>query len=102
VGADPGCYVCEVGKCGAGVEEVAGCVAVGDCLCGGIVVSLALEHTDAVVQLGDDAELLICSCVVGIYKGRVVCGHVRDVAVLPVTKFGVVIAWLRVGRGGGC
>ena len=59
-------------------------------------VGLALEHTDAVVELVEDAEGLVGSGVVGGDEGRVVGGDVGDVAVFTGAKFGVAVAGLSV------
>ena len=105
MGGNPGADVGEVFFCCANVEEVTGGVAIGDGVCGGVVVGFACEETDAVVQLVEDPELLVGGCVVGGYEGAVVGPNVGYVAVLSEAEFGIVIACLGVcwdDRGGGC
>jgi hypothetical protein len=96
---DPAGDVCEVFLRGAGVEEVAGGVAVEDCVVD--PVGLALQHADAVVELVGDAQGLVCGGVVGVDKGGVVGADIGDVAVFAGAKFGVVVARLGVCGGGG-
>lgn len=64
------------------------------------VVDLALEHANAVVQLINDAVLLVASGIVLHCKGGVVGGDFGDVAVFPVAKLWVVVAGGCVGHGG--
>lgn len=99
MGGNPGADIREVLFCRANIEEVAGGVAVGDGVCGGVKVGFACEETDAVVQLVEDSELLVGGCVVGGYEGAVMCPHVGDIAVFPVAEFGIVVACLSVCWG---
>lgn len=96
---DPAGDVCEVFLRGAGVEEVAGGVAVEYCVVD--PVGLALQHADAVVELVGDAQGLVCGGVVGVDKRGVVGADIGDVAVFAGAKFGVVVARLGVCGGGG-
>ncbi len=102
VGGDPAGDICEVFLGGASIEEVAGGVAVEDCVVD--VVGLALQHADAIVELVGDAQGLVCGGVVGVDKRGVVGGDVGDVAVFAGAELGVVVASLGVcwGGGGGC
>ena len=96
MGGNPGADVREVFFCCANVEEVAGGVAIGDGVCGGVVVGFACEETDAVVQLVEDSQLLVGGCVVGGYEGAVMGANVSYVAVFSEAEFGIVIACLGV------
>ena len=77
-----------------GVEKVAGCVAVIHCAI--YKVGLALEHANAVIELGDHSELLVCGCTIWVYKGAVMGCHLGDVAIFPAAKLRVVVAGLSV------
>lgn len=59
-------------------------------------VHLALEETDAIVQLGGDWQGLVGSCIAGDDEGRVVGCDFSDVAIFPRAEFGVVVAGRRV------
>ena len=100
MGGNPGADVREVFLRCANVEEVARGVAIGDGVCGGVVVGFACEKTDAVVQLVEHSEVLVGGCVVGGYEGTVVGTNVGYVAVFSVADFGIVIACLSVCWGG--
>ena len=96
MGGNPGADVRKVFFCCASVKEVAGGVAVGDGVCGGVVVGLACQETDTVIQLVEDPEFLVGRCVVGGYKGAVVGADVGYIAVFSVAEFGIVVACLGV------
>lgn len=101
--ADPIGDVGEVGFCAAGIEQVAGCVTVIDSII--YEVCLALKHTYAIIQLSNDAVILIRRCVVRIDEWRIVGGDVCNIAILPRAELGIVVARLRVywlSRRGGC
>ena len=76
-------------------------MAVGDCVCGGVVVGLALKHADAIVQLVCDAEVLVGGCVIRVYEGRVVGRDERYIAVFSIAELGMIVAWLSVGGRSG-
>jgi hypothetical protein len=59
-------------------------------------MGLTRENTDAVVELLCDAIILVPSCVVWAYKGRVVRTNLSNIGVLSIAEFGVVVAWLSV------
>lgn len=94
--------ISEVRFCAASIEQVAGCVAVVN----GVIheVCLALKHTYAVIQLSNDAVILIRGCVVGVDEWRIVGGDVCNIAILSRAEVGIVVARLRIrwlsGRGG--
>lgn len=79
--ADPFSDVGEVRFCATSIEQAARCVAVVDSVID--EVCLSLEHTYAIVQLRNDAVILIRSCVVGVDEWRIVGGDVRNIAILP-------------------
>lgn len=99
----------ELGLEGAGVQEVAGRVAVVEGFVD--VVDLALDcedlslastdcrlrcgswhtHADTIVELINDAKLLVACCVPGHGEGSIVGTHFGDVTVLPAAEFWVVI-----------
>ena len=56
-------------------------------------------HSDAIIQLVGDRELLVATSVVGNRESGVVSADLCDVAVFPVAKLRVVVARLRVRRG---
>lgn len=111
---DPGGHGAEIGFYGANVEEVAGSVAVVECVVHHVRLTLHYAesqcfsertcgkerptHANPIIQLSNDAELLIAGCTARPYEGAVVCPHFRDVAVLSCTELGVVVAWLCVRR----
>lgn len=65
--ADPSGDVCEVSFCGASIEQVTRGVTV---VYGAVYeVCLTLKHSNPIVQLGYDAIVLVCSCIVRIYEG---------------------------------
>ena len=99
MGGNPGADVREVFFCCANIKEVAGGVAIGDGVCGGVVVGFACEETDAVIQLVEDSELLVRGCVVGRYEGAVVGPHVGYIAVFSGAEFGIIVACLGVCWG---
>ena len=92
MGGNPGTDVREVFLRCANVEQVAGGMAIGDSVCGGVVVGFACEETDAVVQLVEHSEILVGGCVVRGHEGAVVGTNVGYVAVFSVAKFGIIIA----------
>jgi len=100
--AHPVSNVSEVRFCAASIEQVAGCVAVVYSVI--YEVCLALKHTYAIIQLSNDAVILIRSCVVGVDEWRIVGGDVCNIAILPRAELGIVVARLRIrwlsGRGG--
>ena len=96
MGGNPGADVREVFFCCANIKEVAGGVAIGDGVCGGVVVGFACEETDAVIQLVEDSELLVRGCVVGRYEGAVVGPHVCYIAVSSGAEIGIIVACLGV------
>jgi hypothetical protein len=59
-------------------------------------VCLTLEETDAIVELGDHVQLLICGSIASSNEWGVVSSHFCDVAVRALTKLDKVIAWSRV------
>lgn len=73
------------------------------------VVSLALDHADAVVELGRDAVGLVCGDAVFVDEGGVVRAYLCDVSVGAVAELGPAIAGGGVcgcgrgrGAGAGC
>ena len=68
------------------------------------VVRLALYHADAIVELRDDAILLVTCCVVGSDEGRVVGANLGKTHVFAVAELRKVITSLCIRRsstGGG-
>ena len=64
VRGDPLRDVCKVLLAGAGIEEVAGGVAVEDCVVD--PVGLALKHADAIIELVGDAQGLVSAGIFGV------------------------------------
>jgi hypothetical protein len=58
-------------------------------------------HANAIIELIDNAVFLVARCIVLDRKGRVVGADFGDVAVLPVAKFWIVVAWHCVRRNRG-
>ena len=80
----------------AGVEEIARGVAI---VQGAIdVVRLALEHTDAIVQLLGHAVVLVTAYIARLGEHGVVSGDLCDIRVFAIAEFEVVVAWLRILR----
>ena len=99
MGLHPGGDGPEIGLCGPGIEDVAGGVAVIDCVVD--EMGLALEHADAVVELGENGEVLVGGGVVVEDEGGVVGGDLGDVAVGTVAEGEVAIAGGGIFGGGG-
>lgn len=59
-------------------------------------VGLALQHTNTIVQLLDDAQSLTRSRIVGGYKGTVMGGNLGDVTVPAIAELRVIVARLSV------
>lgn len=93
---DPARDVGKVSLCCPHVEKVAARVTV---VHGFVdVVSLTLQHSDAIIELIKDSQGLVGGCIVGSYKRTVVSGDLGDVAILAAAKFRVVVARLSIGR----
>lgn len=63
-----------------------------------VVMCFSFEHSDAIVELIDDAQLLIRGSVIGQDEGAVVCSNIGNVAVLSTAEFGIIVACLRTNR----
>ena len=104
VGLHPGGNVCKILLRGACVEQVAGGVAVRYRIRSGVVVGLALQHADAIVELVEHRKLLIGGRIVGVDKGRIMGSDEGDIAVGAGTEFRIVVTRLSIcwgGAGGG-
>jgi hypothetical protein len=49
-------------------------------------------HADTIVQLINNTQFLVASSVPRDGKGSVMGAHLGDVAIFPVTEFGIVVA----------
>ena len=96
--SQPGGNICKVRFGCTNVEKITGGVAVVD----GIVykMGLALEHTDAVVELIEDIEGLVSSDIVGGDERGVVSADEGDIAIPAGAELRVVIAGLGICRDG--
>ena len=63
-----------------------------------IIMCFGLEHSDTIVELIDDAQLLVRGSVVGQDEGAVMCPNIGNVAVLSTAKFGIIVACLSTFR----
>ena len=104
VGLHPGGNVCKILLRGACIEQVAGGVAVRYRIRSGVVVGLALQHADAIVELVEHRKLLIGGCIVGLDKGRIMGSDEGDIAVGAGAEFRIVVtrSGVRWGGAGGC
>jgi hypothetical protein len=59
---------------------------------------LALEHTDAIVQLLSYAVVLVTAYIACLGEHGVVSRDLCDVRIFAITEFEVVVAWLRILR----
>lgn len=96
---DPGSDVREEALGSARVEQITRGMAIGYSIGGSIVVRLPLKHANAIIQLGEDSELLVRCCIVGIDKWRIMSANVSDIGVLPIAEFWIIVAWRCIGRG---
>ena len=94
--ADPIAHFVELFEVGASVQKLARSVATVD---GSIdIVSLALNHTDAVVELNSNTAILVGCKVASDVKCGIVSDDLGDVAVLAVTELRVVVTGCGVCR----
>ena len=93
--SNPACYLSKVALGGPSVQNVAAGMTVVHSSVD--KMGLALQHTNTIVQLIDDAQSLISSGVVGFHKGTVMSGHLGDIAVLAVTELRVIVTRLGIG-----
>lgn len=94
--ADPVGDICKVGLGGAGIQKIARGVAVVDRIVE--EMGLSLQHTNPIIQLGNDAVYLVRTSIIGVYKGRVVCCYVGHITIISGAEFRVIVARLGVGR----
>lgn len=98
MGVHPRVHLAQPFVDGAGIQQVAGCVAEVRHGAVGRELHLGLQEAHAVVQLRLDVQLLVGARVAGPHKGRVVAANLRDVAELARAQLDVVVAGLRVSR----